>query len=62
MPVTGSRRPFVVIGAVMLVPCAWFLLNLFLQGVTWVYFLVWYLLFYLSFISVSNSVNPDMGG
>jgi len=44
---TGSRRPFVVAGAVLLMPCAWFLLNPG-QGVTVVYFLVWYLLFYLA--------------
>ena len=24
---TGSRRPFVVVGAALLIPCAWFLLN-----------------------------------
>ncbi|MDB4077614.1 MFS transporter, partial [Porticoccaceae bacterium] len=45
---TGSRRPFIVIGMVMLIPSAWFLLNPG-EGVTWGYFLFWYLLFYLSF-------------
>ena len=44
---TGSRRPFVVAGAVLLIPCAWFLLNPG-EGVTITYFLVWYLLFYLA--------------
>ena len=44
---TGSRRLFVVGGAVMLIPCAWFLLNPG-PGVTVVYFLCWYLLFYLA--------------
>lgn len=44
---TGSRRPFVVIGGLLLIPCAWFLLNP-AEGVTWFYFLVWYLLFYFS--------------
>ena len=44
---TGSRRPFVVAGAVLLVPCAWFLLNP-SEGVTITYFLLWYLLFYLA--------------
>lgn len=44
---TGSRRPFVVAGAVLLIPCAWFLLNPG-EGVTVTYFLVWYLLFYLA--------------
>lgn len=44
---TGSRRPFVVAGAVLLIPCAWFLLNPG-EGVTFTYFLVWYLLFYLA--------------
>ena len=45
---TGSRRPFVVTGAVLLIPCAWFLLNPG-EGVTFVYFLAWYLLFYFAF-------------
>jgi GPH family glycoside/pentoside/hexuronide:cation symporter len=45
---TGSRRPFAVVGAVLLIPCAWFLLNPG-EGVTLAYFLVWYLLFYLAF-------------
>jgi GPH family glycoside/pentoside/hexuronide:cation symporter len=44
---TGSRRPFVVAGAVLLIPSAWFLLNP-EEGVSVVYFLVWYLLFYLA--------------
>lgn len=44
---TGSRRPFVIIGAVLLIPCAWFLLNPG-EGVTITYFLIWYLLFYLA--------------
>jgi len=44
---TGSRKPFVVAGAVLLMPCAWFLLNPG-EGVTITYFLVWYLLFYLA--------------
>lgn len=44
---TGSRRIFVVAGAVLLIPCAWFLLNPG-EGVTITYFLVWYLLFYLA--------------
>ena len=44
---TGSRRPFVVVGSILLIPCAWFLLNPG-EGVTVVYFLVWYLLFYLA--------------
>jgi GPH family glycoside/pentoside/hexuronide:cation symporter len=44
---TGSRRPFVLAGAVLLIPSAWFLLNPD-EGVTITYFLVWYLLFYLS--------------
>lgn len=44
---TGSRRPFVVAGAILLIPCAWFLLNPG-EGVTVTYFLVWYLLFYLA--------------
>ena len=44
---TGNRRPFVVAGGMLLVPCAWFLLNP--KGeVTIIYFLVWYLLFYLA--------------
>ena len=45
---TGSRRPFIVIGVLMLIPSAWFLLNPG-EGVTWGYFLFWYLMFYLSF-------------
>ena len=45
---TGSRRLFVVGGAVMLIPCAWFLLNPGTE-VTAYYFLCWYLLFYLAF-------------
>ena len=44
---TGSRRPFIVAGAVLLIPCAWFLLNPG-EGVTTSYFLIWYLLFYLA--------------
>ena len=44
---SGSRRPFVVAGAILLVPSAWFLLNPW-EGVTIVYFLVCYLLFYLA--------------
>ena len=44
---TGSRRPFVVCGALLLIPCAWFLLNP-SEGVTLTYFLIWYLLFYLA--------------
>ena len=44
---TGSRRPFVVAGALLLVPSAWFLLNPG-EGVTITYFLIWYLLFYLA--------------
>jgi len=44
---TGSRKPFVVAGAILLMPCAWFLLNPG-EGVTITYFLVWYLLFYLA--------------
>ena len=44
---TGSRRPFIVVGAVLLIPCAWFLLNPG-EGVTTAYFLIWYLLFYLA--------------
>ena len=44
---TGSRRPFVIGGALLLIPCAWFLLNPG-EGVTIAYFLVWYLLFYLA--------------
>ena len=44
---TGSRRPFIVAGAILLMPCAWFLLNP-SEGVTVTYFLVWYLLFYLA--------------
>ena len=44
---TGSRRPFVAAGAVLLMPCAWFLLNP-EEGVTVTYFLAWYLLFYLA--------------
>ena len=44
---TGSRRPFVVAGALLLIPCAWFLLNPG-EDVTITYFLVWYLLFYLA--------------
>ena len=44
---TGSRRPFIVGGAVLLIPCAWFLLNPG-EGVTTAYFLIWYLLFYLA--------------
>ena len=44
---TGSRRPFVVVGALLIIPSAWFLLNP-AEGVTITYFLVWYLLFYLA--------------
>ena len=44
---TGSRKPFIVAGAILLIPCAWFLLNP-ADGVTITYFLVWYLLFYLA--------------
>ena len=44
---TGSRRPFIVGGAVLLIPCSWFLLNPG-EGVTTTYFLIWYLLFYLA--------------
>lgn len=44
---TGSRQPFVIAGALLLIPCAWFLLNPG-EGVTVFYFLSWYLLFYLA--------------
>ncbi|MDB4309141.1 MFS transporter [Porticoccaceae bacterium] len=44
---SGSRRPFVVAGAILLVPSAWFLLNP-PDGVTIGYFLVWYLVYYLA--------------
>jgi len=44
---TGSRKPFVVAGTILLMPSAWFLLNPG-EGVTLTYFLVWYLLFYLA--------------
>ena len=44
---TGSRRPFIVGGALLLIPCAWFLLNPG-EGVSITYFLIWYLLFYLA--------------
>ena len=44
---TGSRRPFVLIGAILLIPCAWFLLSPG-EGISITYFLVWYLLFYLA--------------
>lgn len=45
---TGSRRPFVVGGALLFIPSAWFLLNP--GGETSViYFLFWYLAFYLSY-------------
>ncbi|WP_417625049.1 MFS transporter [Paremcibacter congregatus] len=44
---TGSRRPFVVGGALLLIPSAWFLLSP-PDGVTVVYFLFWYLAFYLA--------------
>ena len=44
---TGSRRPLVVVGAILLIPSAWFLLNPG-AGVTAGYFLFWYLLFYLA--------------
>ena len=44
---TGSRRPFVIGGALLLIPCAWFLLNPG-DGVTVTYFVSWYLLFYLA--------------
>ena len=44
---TGSRRPFVIGGIVLLIPSAWFLLNPG-EDVTITYFLIWYLAFYLS--------------
>ena len=44
---TGSRRPFVVAGSLLLIPCAWFLLNPG-EGVTVIYFLLWFLMFELS--------------
>ena len=44
---TGSRHLFIVAGAVLLIPCAWFLLNPG-EGVNTSYFLIWYLLFYLA--------------
>ena len=57
---TGSRRPFVVAGAVLLIPSAWFLLNPG-EGVTVTYFLVWYLLFYLAF-TLFNIPHLTWGG
>ena len=57
---TGSRRPFVVAGAVLLMPCAWFLLNPG-EGITVVYFLVWYLLFYLA-MTLFNIPHLTWGG
>jgi Na+/melibiose symporter-like transporter len=44
---TGSRKLFVMAGALLLIPCAWFLLNPG-DNVTLAYFLSWYLLFYLA--------------
>ena len=44
---TGSRKPFMLIGAILLVPCSYFL---FVPGgtVSAAYFTFWYLAFYLS--------------
>ena len=44
---TGSRRPFAIAGAALLIPSAWFLLSPG-EGVTATYFLLWYVMFYLS--------------
>ena len=44
---SGSRRPFVAAGVILLIPSAWFLLNPWGE-VTLGYFLIWYLLFYLA--------------
>ena len=44
---SGSRKPFVVVGAILLIPSAWFLLNP-VGEVNLEYFLAWYLLFYLA--------------
>lgn len=57
---TGSRRPFVMTGALLLIPCAWFLLNPG-EGVTITYFLVWYLLFYLA-MTLFNIPHLTWGG
>ena len=57
---TGSRRPFVICGAVMLIPSAWFLLNPG-EGVTFIYFLSWYLLFYLA-MTLFNIPHLTWGG
>ncbi|WP_133118511.1 MFS transporter [Paremcibacter congregatus] len=45
---TGSRKPFVIGGALFLIPSAWFLLNPG-ESVTFIYFLFWYLAFYLAY-------------
>jgi len=57
---TGSRKPFVFAGAILLVPCAWFLLNP-VGEVTLTYFLVWYLLFYLA-MTLFNIPHTTWGG
>ncbi len=45
---TGSRRAFIVFGALLTIPCAWFLFVP--DGeVSLVYFIFWYMAFYLAF-------------
>lgn len=44
---TGTRKPLILTGAIALVPCSYFLLVP-PEGVSIVYFIVWYLAFYLA--------------
>lgn len=57
---TGTRKPFVIAGALLLIPCAWFLLNP-VGEVTLGYFMTWYLLFYLA-ITLFNIPHLTWGG
>ena len=44
---TGTRKPLILTGAIALVPCSYFLLVP-PEGVSIVYFIVWYMAFYLA--------------
>ena len=44
---TGTRKPLILTGAIALVPCSYFLLVP-PEGVSIVYFIVWYIAFYLA--------------
>ena len=45
---TGSRKPFIAVGAVLVIPCSYFLFVP-PEGIDVVYFTFWYMAFYLAF-------------